>query len=407
MRIAYFLTHPIQYQSPLIRRLIAEGIDLHVYYATDDTSRPYFDPGYDRKISWDVPLLDGYPYTIFNREMVQGGRIRQVARFKEQIRQADQERPADVFWLHGWNNPFVVAAWKVALERGCPIILRGETSLHSIKTGIIGRLLHRWYYQRAFKKVAVFLAMGTLNKELYLRYGVDERKIFLMPHAVDNDFFQSRVAEARPRSEKLRADLGVPAEATIILFCGRLAAEKDVGTLISAVSQLNQSSNERVVLLVVGDGPLKSKLSQLAERIAPGMVLFLGFRNQTELPAYYDLCDIFVLPSTFETWGLVVNEAMNAAKPVIVSDRVGAGIDLVKTGVNGDIFHVRDVRGLAAKIRYWMSNQARRDLGGRASLDIIKKWSLDENALIFQQALTQLIGRNPFGYSKTESPHEI
>jgi glycosyltransferase involved in cell wall biosynthesis len=137
------------------------------------------------------------------------------------------------------------------------------------------------------------------------------------------------------------------------------------------------------------------------------MVLFLGFRNQTELPAYYDLCDIFVLPSTFETWGLVVNEAMNAAKPVIVSDLVGAGIDLVKTGENGDIFHVRDVGGLAAKIRYWMSNQARRDLGGRASLDIIKKWSLDENALIFKQALNQLIGRNPFGCSKAETLHEI
>ena len=64
-------------------------------------------------------------------------------------------------------------------------------------------------------------------------------------------------------------------------------------------------------------------------------VRFLGFRNQSEMPAFYDLCDLFVLPSHFEPWGLVINEAMNAGKPVIVSDCVGAAPDLVQTGRNG------------------------------------------------------------------------
>ena len=106
-KIAYFLTHPIQYQSPLIRRLIADGIDLHVYYATDNTSRPYFDPGYDRNVSWDVPLLEGYPHTILNHGLIEGGRSQQVACFKEQIEHATQERPADACWLHGWHNRHV------------------------------------------------------------------------------------------------------------------------------------------------------------------------------------------------------------------------------------------------------------------------------------------------------------
>ena len=322
MRIAYFLTHPIQYQSPLIRRLVAEGIELHVYYSTDNTSRSYFDPGYDRKVSWDVPLLDGYPHTVLNRDLIEGSRSEQVARFKTQIEQATQHRPADAFWLHGWSTPFVVAAWKVARERGCPILLRGETSLHSIRGGFVGRFLHRAYYRRAFREVALFLAMGTLNRRLYQRYGVDESQIFLMPHAVDNRFFQNRVAEAAPGREKLREVLGVPADAAVILFCGRLAVEKDIGTLIHSVARLAQTSARKIALLLVGDGPLKSSLVSLADRIAPGVVHFLGFRNQTELPALYDLCDVFVLPSVFETWGLVVNEVMNAGKPVIVSARV-------------------------------------------------------------------------------------
>src|SRR2546430_3298455 len=76
-------------------------------------------------------------------------------------------------------------------------------------------------------------------------------------------------------------------------------------------------------------------------------VKFLGFRNQSELPSFYDLCDVFVLPSTSEPWGLVVNEAMAAGRPVVVSDQVGCARDLVQNGLNGFIFPVGDVEALA------------------------------------------------------------
>lgn len=388
MRVAYFLTHPIQYQSPLIRRLSAlDGVSLHVFYSTDNTSRSYYDPGYERQVEWGVPLLEGYKHTVLNRETVTGTRSRQVAVFKEQIENAVPEGGADAFWLHGWSSPFVVAAWKVARERGVPIMLRGETSLQSLRWGELGGGLHRAFYRRAFREVSVFLAMGTLNRGLYEEYDVPPERIIDMPHAVDNIFFQQRVAEARPAREKLRASLNLPSDALVLLFCGRLAEEKDVITLIRAAAGVRGEVKHRLAVLLVGDGPLREELTRSADEIAPGMVFFTGFRNQPGLPALYDLADIFVLPSLFETWGLVVNEAMNASKPIIVSDRVGCHADLVHVGKNGDVFRAGNVEHLKEKLRPWLENKVMRERGGRSSLEIINGWGLDADAAAFSRAV--------------------
>jgi glycosyltransferase involved in cell wall biosynthesis len=128
---------------------------------------------------------------------------------------------------------------------------------------------------------------------------------------------------------------------------------------------------------MVGDGELRPALEKLAAEAAPGRVKFLGFRNQSELPALYDLCDVFVLPSAFEPWGLVVNEVMNAGKTVVVSDQVGSGPDLVREGENGSIFPAGDVAALARKLDQWCGNQAAREEAGRKSLEIISKWGFD------------------------------
>lgn len=390
-RIAYFLTHPIQYQSPLIRRLVAEeGVHLHVYYSTDNTSRSYFDPGYDRKVEWDLPLLEGYPHTILNHEQVNGSRVHQVAFYRKQIEEAVPEGSADVFWLHGWSAPFVVAAWKVARARGLPIWLRGETSVESLRGGRFGHLLHRAFYQRAFREVSLFLAMGTLNRRLYERYGVPAARLQVMPHAVDNAFFQRRVTEAEASREKLRATLGLPADAVVLLYCGRLAKEKDVITLIRAAAMLHHDGATKLAVLIVGDGPMREELQIEAERTAPGLAYFTGFRNQTELPAIYQLADLFVLPSLFETWGLVVNEAMNAARPVILSDRVGCRLDLVREGENGSVFQAGNAEHLAATLRPWIQDPEKREKGGRASLEIINHWGLDEDAAGFVSAVRSL-----------------
>src|SRR5207237_833514 len=151
--------------------------------------------------------------------------------------------------------------------------------------------------------------------------------------------------------ESRRTGLRLDEKRPVVLFVARLSAVKAPQDLLDAFLDLRQNWNAGAppYLLFVGDGPLRPELEARAKKLANGDVRFLGFCNQSELPALYDLCDVFVLPSHFEPWGLVVNEAMNAGKPVIVSDQVGAAPDLVKSGQNGFIFRAGDTKDLTAK----------------------------------------------------------
>jgi glycosyltransferase involved in cell wall biosynthesis len=269
-----------------------------------------------------------------------------------------------------------------------------------VRGGKLRRLAHRLVFSRKFREVSAFLSVGKLNRQLYQAYGVPESKIFSMPYVVDNAFFQKRCQEAAPNREKLRAELGIAPGRPVILFCGKLIDVKDPGTLIRAVGKLvNPERQEKhvltnaataPVLLMVGDGELRPSLEKLAQETASGRVKFLGFQNQTELPALYDLCDVFVLPSRFEPWGLVVNEVMNAGKPVIVSDQVGSGPDLVDSGVNGEVFRAGDVVDLTDQLRPWLLDAERRAQGGAASLRRINVWGFEACCAGLKQALQSL-----------------
>jgi glycosyltransferase involved in cell wall biosynthesis len=402
MRIAYFLTHPIQYQSPLIRHLRAGGVDVHVVYGNDATARAYFDKGFGQQLAWDVSLLEGYPSTVLNAEEPNGTSKEQQAHFEGQIAAVLEKAKFDAVWVHGWAHPFTQAAWRQARSRKIPLMLRGETFLGCVRGGKLRRLAHKLIFSRKFREVSAFLSVGKLNRQLYQAYGVPDSKIFQVPYVVDNAFFQKRCREAAPNREKLRAALGLELGRPVILFCAKLIDVKDPGTLIRAVGKLVNPERQgnhvltnaatAPVLLMVGDGELRPALEKLAQEAAPGLVKFLGFRNQSELPALYDLCDVFVLPSGFEPWGLVVNEVMNAGKTVVVSDQVGSGPDLVREGGNGSIFPAGDVARLTQILDRWCGDEAAREQAGRKSLEIISKWGFDEVLQGLREAMRHLPG---------------
>jgi glycosyltransferase involved in cell wall biosynthesis len=109
-------------------------------------------------------------------------------------------------------------------------------------------------------------------------------------------------------------------------------------------------------------------------------VHFVGFKNQTELPQYYGLADIFVLPSGIgETWGLVVNEAMCFGLPIIVSDLVGCGSDLVKPAENGYTFPVGDVKELVNRLEGLIANRESRIAFGEKSFEIIQNYNYEKD----------------------------
>ncbi len=386
-RLAYIVTHPIQYQAPLLKYLAQSAdIDLQVYFLSDFSLHDHYEAAFNRTFKWDTALTDGYPWEVLPRKFM--GPSMPLLRWLPLtgLHRRLRAENFDALWIHGWAHIGLCQAIEAAAANRIPVLFRGESSLVANDDNDLRSRARRMFYQTwLLPRVAAFLTIGTRNREFYQHLGVDEHQLFDMPYAVDNVSFQSRCAQARPRRELLRAELGLAPGRPVILFAGKLIDVKAPQELLAAFALLGQRMRPDAApyLLFSGDGPLRSTLEAAAQPLGDA-VHFLGFQNQSELPALYDLCDLFVLPSRFEPWGLVVNEAMNAARPIVVSDRVGAAADLVADGENGLVYSSGDVATLAAALtRLTQSGNLRNEMGA-ASLARINKWNFaaDRNGLL-------------------------
>ena len=380
-RIAALTTHPIQYQAPLFRRIGQRPeFDLTVFFLSDVGLRTAYDPGFGVALKWDVPLLEGYAYEFLPclgaRDVLTFWRPFSYG-FARRLR----EGAYDALWMHGYAHRGLLAAIAAARISRVPLLLRGDSHLGDDPRDPRRLWLKRILIPRLFQQFDGFLAIGTLNREYYLVYGVAPERIFMMSYAVDNAFFRERAERAKRVREEFRASLGLAPQRPAVLYASKLQAHKRPMDLLEAHARLLVSNTERSrpYLLFVGDGEERAALERRAAEIPGDSVRFLGFRNQTELPALLDLADLFVLPSEREPWGLVLNEAMNASCPLVVSDRVGAAPDLVVNGINGFVFPVGDIDALANRIIRVIGNRERAEQMGRASLERIAQFDFESD----------------------------
>lgn len=367
VRLLYLVSHPIQYQAPMLRRIAQEpGIALQVLFERD-TSDGYHDPGFGQRIRWDgdTPLRQGYD----NRVASTGDVFTAV-------------RDCDVLWLHGWQGPFFWQALAYAGLMGKPVLMRGENTLGAMPDGAgLRGWAKRRYLNAVFSCCSRFMAIGSDNKDYYLAHGIAPDRIDWMPYAVDNGMFSAAAQAGRPNRRHLRHALGIAQDRRVILFAGKLTPRKRPDLLLEAWKNAPWSG-PRPALLFVGDGELGPQLQANGE----DGVHFTGFINQSSLPEYYDLADIFVLPSVREPWGLAVNEAMACGTTVVVSDQVGAARDLID-GDNGIIVPADDAASLGdAMVRLL----ARSDAAGARAQSTVMTWGFEEDVQGLREALRQL-----------------
>ena len=208
----------------------------------------------------------------------------------------------------------------------------------------------------------------------------------MTPYAVDNKFFEDRVRAVAPHREQLRAALGLEPDRPVLLFAGKLMPRKRPGICLRHGYALRRGRTSALICFTLA---MEHCLPNSKSSAANGSeaVRFLGFKNQSELPAYYDLCDVFVMPTVFEPWGLVVNEVMNAGKAVIASDQVGCAPDLVRHGYNGFVYRAGDVEDLHRVLRTALNDRTRLAEMGRRSLEMINRWSFEEDVHGLRAAL--------------------
>lgn len=389
LKLAYLASHPIQYQAPLLRRIAQEpGILLKVFFGAN-TAEGAFDGGFGRPVRWDVPLLDGYDYEILPGI---GARSIGWARLNPAVARRLWHGRFDAVLVHGYTRLTNLIAIGAAKRLGVRVLVRDEAHEASSRRGRAKRVAGKAFYRLLDRLCDAFLAIGTLNARYYENLGISPNKIFLMPYAVDNDFFRSGATHAAGSRAELRRKLSLPPDRPVILFSGKFCERKRPQDLLRAYFSLSGDgiAEPPACLLFAGEGALRLQLESEVQARGWRSVKFLGFKNQTELPALYDLCDLLVLPSLIEPWGLVVNEAMNAGCAIIVADRVGCGPDLVRPGVNGFIFKAGDVEQLTVSMREAIADPARLSAMGEASRGIVRRWSYDQDITGLRSAFAAL-----------------
>lgn len=369
-RLLYIVDHPIQYQAPLLRRVAAEpGIELKVAFQHLGGADVQFDHGFGREIAWDVPLLEGYEHTLASDHA-------DIATLIEW---------SDVVWLHGWQGQWMRKALSAANARNRPLLMRGENTDKAMPDGAGPRgWLKRLYLRRIFAMCSGFLCIGSDNRRYYLNRGIPENRLFSMPYAVDNGFFQSQADKAAENRETLRRELGLEPGRPVVLFAGKFSQRKNPITLLHAFQSLDRTQTHAPYLLYVGDGDLREDLAAAAD--GNPTVKFEGFRNQTALPAIYDLADVFVLASSREPWGLAVNEAMNANCAVIVSNECGCAADLVDADT-GRVVPAGSASHLAAALTELLTDPSRSMEMGSAARQKISQWDFEADVTGLKAAI--------------------
>ena len=393
LRLAYFVSHPIQYQAPLLRRIARESdIDLTVFFSSDLSVREYDDPGFGVRVQWDIPLLDGYCHEFLPR-------LRDSASlgFARPLNYGIFERLRrgrfDAVWVFGYAQLFSLNAIVAAKMLGIPVLLRSDSNLGDRPRSRRTLLAKRILANLLRSAVSCVVSVGQANDAYWRHYFGRDFPIVRMPYAVDNDFFRRTALDAAPRREDLRRELGLEPGRPVVLFASKLQARKRCIDLVEAWIRLAPAPgvDPNGYLLIVGDGGERSSLEARVRASGLSSIRFLGFRNQTELPRFFDLCDIFVLPSIHEPWGLIVNEVMNAGRPVIVSDQVGCQPDLVEDGLNGLVFPACDVEALSRCLSQLLDNPELRASMGDNGLRLIGSYSIEEDIAGLRQALAAVV----------------
>ncbi|MDF2116074.1 glycosyltransferase family 4 protein [Roseiarcaceae bacterium H3SJ34-1] len=281
----------------------------------------------------------------------------------------------DAVLVPGWASKAAFAALRWSLSKKVPAVVMSEST-----AGDAAR--SRWKESLKRQIVGCFssgLVGGEPQRQYLASLGMRSDVISLGYNAVDNGYFEAGAVGAREQGAALRAQLGLPSR--YFLASARFIGIKNLLGLLDAYAMFRQRRPESSTKLVLlGDGPLRAEIeAKIAELGLKSEVLLPGFKQYGELPTFYGLAEAFVHVSRIEPWGLVVNEAMAAGLPVVVSRTCGCAANLVVNGKNGYIVDYDDIGGIADGLeRLDIASPDERSALGRQSQQIVKQYAPEQ-----------------------------
>ncbi len=229
-------------------------------------------------------------------------------------------------------------------------VIKEYVSSNSFIEGVANR--YSWSYARFFyNKCDVVTAPSSAIEELLHKHKILNTRV--VENGVNTRLFNTGVDGSAVRSALLGAK---GSKKKIVMYVGRISPEKKLDVLIEAARLLRKSD---LLFAIVGSGPSLEHCRRMVSRYGLGsMFKFLGFIDNCSLPVYYAASDVFCIPSTFETQGIVSIEAMACGKPVVAADYLALK-GLVKDGYNGEKFAPNSPKDCAEKIEKVINNIGR------------------------------------------------
>lgn len=302
------------------------------------------------------------------------------------VKQALTALDPDVVATNSYSLPDARAALEWGRRHRRAVVLMNDSK----KDDAPRRRWREWVKTRLLRGFDAALVAGTPQRAYHRDLGLPEEAIWTGYDVVDNAYFAHAEENGSPPTEFVPYFLGV----------GRMKALKNFHSLIEAHARYAARVEHPFSLVLVGDGPDRDRLASMARNEGKGIVHLPGFQPPDRLRYWYAEAEALVHPARKDTWGLVVNEAMAAGLPVLVSNAAGCAKDLVEDGANGYLFEPSDTSALAdLLVQYHEQDQTDRIRMGRASRAIIDDWDLERFSRGFRSAANYALERSDRGLS--------
>ena len=378
IRVAAVFPEPTPYRAPLLDRVAAlPEIELTVVYAAGTVAgrswrvepkhRAIFLPGVrvpgaGRVLHHDYPLTPGVVAAL-------------------------NEAHPDVVVVSGWSTFAAQGAIAWCRFRDVPYVLVVESHDEGPRSGW-RRTVKDTVVPPIVAHAAGALVTGTLARNSMIARGAPADRVRVFANTVDVEEFGAKASRLAERRTELRRALGADPDDVVVLSVARLAPEKGLADLVRAV---DEATDERLRLVVAGEGGERSLLEQLAGELGVRLTL-TGDVDWERIVELYVAADVFALLSEREPWAVVVNEAAACGLPLVLSDRVGAAHDLLRDGENGALVAAGDVAAAARALSVLAADPELRRAQSARSRELAADWGYGPSVAGFLEAVREAVG---------------
>jgi glycosyltransferase involved in cell wall biosynthesis len=389
-RVLVLCSHPVQYMSPVLRRMAQHPqLELRVGYCSLRGAEATYDREFAATVKWDIPLLEGYEWTEISNQGSGSESFFGLCNFGvwNLIRRGQFDA---IICLTGYIRASFWIAFLAARTSGTAFLFGTDANSLAPRDSRSWKIfVKKLIWPHLYSLADQIVVPSTASYNLLHSLGIPEDRITLTPYSVDNDWWKEE--SLRVDRAAVRRSWGIAPGVSIILFCAKLQPWKRPLDLLRAFALATVPNS---ALIFAGEGPLHWELETEAASLGIAQrVHFLGFVNQSQLPSIYTASDLMVLPSEYEPFAVVVNEASCCGCPVIASDRVGAAQDLIAPVNPSFIYPCGNIDVLAQLLKVALANPVAFREYGHAARQRMETWSIRENISGTLEAVRRAVAR--------------